>query len=135
MIRDEGPEYQYHDRMPLHGGRIIDHNSDKLVRPFESSTFSGHAAFSHGHYILNAGYSVTIDNIFSWEEPYQSYLSWKAGYKLYAMHEQVVWHMWERDFRPRFGEDATTFSKQKQKKLRGTSDTQTLYTDSLGQSK
>ena len=78
---------QYQDRMPFHGVRGIDRNAEKMIRPFESSCFSGHLAFSHGHYILNAGYDVNFDNVFSWEEPYQTYLSWKAGYKLYAMNE------------------------------------------------
>ena len=73
--------------MPFHGVRTIDRNSDAMVRPFESNSFSGHLVFSHGHYILNAGYDGNYDNIFSWEEPYQTYLSWKAGYKLYAMNK------------------------------------------------
>ena len=99
--------------MPVHGVRGLDRNADKMVRPFESSGFSAHCAFSHGHYIKNAGYSGEVDNIFSWEEPLQGYLSWKAGYTLYAMHEQVVFHLWDRSFRPRFGDDAGSFSKQK----------------------
>ena len=113
QIRDEPGG----DRMPVHGVRQLDRNSDKMVRPFESSAFSAHTAFSHGHYILNAGYSGEVDNTFSWEEPLQTYLSWKAGYTLYALHEQVVFHLWDRSFRPRFGDDAGSFSKQKQKQL------------------
>ena len=88
-----------------------------MVRPFESSCFSGHLVFSHGHYILNAGYDVNYDNVFSWEEPYQTYLTWKAGYKLYAMHESVIWHSYHRAYRPRFQEDGKHFSKSKKKSL------------------
>ena len=84
-IREDADD-QYADRMPFHGVRALDRNADRMVRPFESCCFSGHLAFSHGHYILNAGYAAAYDNVFSWEEPYQGYLSWKAGYKLYAMH-------------------------------------------------
>ena len=56
--------------MPIHGGRYIDSNRSKLVRPFETPVVAGGFIFSYGHYILNAGYSKTFDNIFNWEEPY-----------------------------------------------------------------
>ena len=67
-------------------------NDLRLVKPFESNAFSGHSTFSLGHYILNAGYSGAVDNIFAWEEPYQTYLTWKAGYTIYAFNELVVFH-------------------------------------------
>ena len=88
-----------------------------MVRPFESCCFSGHLAFSHGHYILNAGYAAAYDNIFSWEEPLQGYLSWKAGYKLYALNKQAVFHSWDRSFRPRFHDDAMKFKDGTKKQL------------------
>ena len=35
------------------------------LRPFEVSHFSGHFAFSYGHYILNAGYSSPLSYVFT----------------------------------------------------------------------
>ena len=99
--------------------RAIHKNEHQMVKPFESAALSAHACFSHGHFILNAGYSERFDNIFVWEEPYQTYLAWKAGYKLYAMNDLLMWHQWEKSGRPNFGKDAQTFSMKKQKKLAG----------------
>ena len=56
--------------MQTTGGRPIDFNSDKVVRPIEAATLAGGLIFSHGHFIVNAGYSASFDNIFNWEEPY-----------------------------------------------------------------
>ena len=97
-----------------------------LERPFETAVFTGGTVFSHGHFILNAGYSQTFDNIFNWEEPYQTYLAWKAGYKLYAMNQNVIYHLWNRDYRPSFGDDARSFSHKKQQKLGGSSTAEEL---------
>ena len=90
-----------------------------LERPFETAVFTGGTVFSHGHFILNAGYSQTFDNIFNWEEPYQTYLAWKAGYKFYAMNQVFIHHLWVNDYRPSFGDDAKSFSHKKQQKLGG----------------
>ena len=103
--------------MPVIGVRMIDRNSEKLVRPFESSQIAAGMIFSHGNWIKNAGYSKEYENVFNWEEFLQTYLAWKAGYKLYALNEKVVWHLWDRSFRPLFAKDATNFSKEKQKSL------------------
>ena len=35
---------------------FVNLNRDKLVKPFRSRAISGHYIFSHGHFILNAGY-------------------------------------------------------------------------------
>ena len=35
---------------------VLKYNNELLTRPFEVSQFSGHFVFSHGHFILNAGY-------------------------------------------------------------------------------
>ena len=72
--------------MPLHGFRNIEERENMINRPFESSVFSGGFNFSHGHLIKNAGYDKAFDFVFNWEEPYQGYLAWKAGYKFYAPH-------------------------------------------------
>ena len=58
------------NRLPVSIGRPVNYNELLLERPFETATFTGGTAFSHGHFILNAGYSQSFDNIFNFEEPY-----------------------------------------------------------------
>ena len=72
---------------------FIDKNEDWFVKPFESGCLAGGFVFSHGHFILNAGYSKEFDNIYQWEEPFLSYLAWKAGYTLYAPNQNIVYHL------------------------------------------
>ena len=87
------------------GGRTLDFNDVRLQRPFETASIAGGYSFSHGHLIENAPYSSEYVNIFNWEEPYQTYLAWKAGYSMYAPNERVIWHQWDRTYRPAFGKD------------------------------
>ena len=86
--------------MVVAGGQMIDQNQGLLEKPIESGHYSGNFCFSYGHLILNAGYSKEFDNIFNWEEPYQTYLAWKAGYTLYAPNQLILWHQWDRTYRP-----------------------------------
>ena len=90
--------------MSIAGGQNIDRNLYKLDKPIESGHYSGNFAFSYGHLILNAGYDKNFDNVFNWEEPYQTYLAWKAGYKLYNPHQILIYHMWDRSYRPKFSD-------------------------------
>ena len=76
-----------------------------LLRPFETASITGGFNFSHGHLIKNAGYDAEFNNVFIWEEPYQGYLAWKAGYTLYAPMRQDIWHLWDRSYRPIFGNE------------------------------
>ena len=82
------------DAQPACFGRPVTKNVDKLTKPFASPGYSGHFNFSHGKFLLDAGYDTQFSNIgiFKWEEPYQAYLAWKAGYTLYSPNEQIVWH-------------------------------------------
>ena len=50
--------------MPVNGGSIIDRNSNWFTKPFEAGSLSAQFIFSHGHYILNAGYSKHFNNVF-----------------------------------------------------------------------
>ena len=93
------------DRMPVCGGTSIERNTNWIKRPFESGWISGGFIFSHGHYIHNAGYSDDLNNVFQWEEPYQTYLAWKAGYKLYSPTKNYVFHLYDRSYRPAFASD------------------------------
>ena len=43
-------------KMFVYGSREIDRNELEIKRPFESGAFAGGFNFSHGHFILNAGY-------------------------------------------------------------------------------
>ena len=115
--------------MTVLGGRDIIKNKEKLVRPFESVHFSANFNFSHGHFLKNAGYQVPSGNgnIFTHEEPYQTYRAWKAGYTLYNPIESVVWHLWDRSYRHKFYEDSRKFSKEKMKRL--ASNDELLYGD------
>ena len=56
--------------MALCGCAEIEQNEDWLVKPFETGCLGGGFVFSHGHYILNAGYSKEFSNVFEWEEPF-----------------------------------------------------------------
>ena len=103
------------------GTRAIDRNDLMISRPFNTGIYSANMNFSHGHYILNAGYDKEYDNVFLWEEPYQIYKTWKAGYTMYIPNGQDIFHNWDRTYRPSFKTDARDFSKAKQKKLDGSS--------------
>ena len=70
---------------------------------------------------MNASYDKAFENVFVWEEPYQIYLTWKAGYTMYLPNVQVIWHNWDRSYRPTFYYDALKFSKAKLKKLNSSS--------------
>ena len=48
-----------------------------------------------------------------------AYKAWKAGYTLYAPNKNVIWHLWDRTYRPKFYDDARKFSEEKQKELAG----------------
>ena len=80
------------DGQPACKARSIEKNAEKLTRPFLNPAYSGHFNFSYGHFLLNAGYEGKFENVFSWEEPYQAYLAFKAGYTLYAPNEVIMWH-------------------------------------------
>ena len=62
------------------GTREYVRNSGVFTRPIETATLAAGFNFSHGHLITNAGYDKDFENVFYWEEQYQSYLAWKAGY-------------------------------------------------------
>ena len=49
-----------------------DRNEDKLTKPLEGHSFSGHFVFSYGHLLINAGYDCGVDRnfVFFGEEPY-----------------------------------------------------------------
>ena len=42
----------------------VQKNRDKLTRPFKTHAYSGHFNFSHGHFLLNAGYDDKYNNVF-----------------------------------------------------------------------
>ena len=66
--------------MYVAGTRIGILNFEVLKKPFETAILAAGFNFSHGHFITNAGFDKQFENVFYWEEPYQSYLAWKAGY-------------------------------------------------------
>ena len=83
----------------------MERNADKLTKPFESPLPSGHFCFSHGHLLTNAGHDESLENNFSWEEIWMSYMYWKKGYTLYAPNEVLIWHNYNRSYRPQFDTD------------------------------
>ena len=90
------------DGMPAWKGRPVERNEDKLIRPFESPLASGHYCFSHGHLLENAGHDGSFENNFSWEEIWMAYIYWKKGYTVYAPNETIIWHNYNRSYRPQF---------------------------------
>ena len=93
------------DKCPCQGGCAILRNKEWFTKPFETGGFSGNFVFSYGHFLVNAGYDKQFSNVFQWEEPYQTYLAWKAGYQMYAPHENWVYHLWDRSYRPAYASD------------------------------
>ena len=73
--------------------------------------------FSHGHLITNAGFDKEFENVFHWEEGYQAYLAWKAGYKFFIPNIEVCWHLWEKSYRPMFYQDMVNFNAASKKNL------------------
>ena len=88
------------DGMPAWSGRNLEKNSNKMIRPYETVLASGHFTFSHGHLIRVAGHDGSFENLFSWEEIWMSYMYWKKGYTLYAPNHNVVYHYFDRTYRP-----------------------------------
>ena len=87
------------------GQSYIRRNWDKLKRPFENHGFSAGFVFSYGHLLLNAGYDSNYNYVYHWEEQYQRYLAWKAGYTVYTPRNFFLWHLWDRRYRPEFEDD------------------------------
>ena len=96
------------DGMPAWEGRNLEKHEDKLIRPYETMLASGHFAFSHGHLLKVAGHDGSFENLFAWEELWMAYMYWKKGYTLYSPHQTVIWHTYERDYRPVQYTDAQT---------------------------
>ena len=71
---------------------FIRRNRDKIRKPFEFHGYSAHFVFSYGHLLMNAGYDRDVNYLFFWEEPYQRYLTWKAGYTIYCPSKFLLWH-------------------------------------------
>ena len=92
------------DGMPVFEGRGIEKNANKLIRPFESPIASHHFIFSHGHLLENAGHVDEEEN-YTWEDFAISYMYWKKGYTIYAPNEMLIWHNYNRDYRPGFDTD------------------------------
>ena len=88
------------DGMPAWKGRSIEKNAHKLIKPWETPLASGHYCFSHGHLLENAGHDGSFENNFSWEEIWMAYAYWKAGYTLYAPNEVLIYHNYDRNYRP-----------------------------------
>ena len=96
-------------------------NNEAITKPIETMMYAAGFAFSHGHFITNAGYDegYANANVFYWEEQYQAYLAWKAGYQLFIPAQQVIYHLWDRSYRPQFGGDVKRLGLDKKKKLDG----------------
>ena len=105
--------------MYVPASRNVVKNENEITKPVETAILAAGFNFSHGHLITNAGYDKEFENVFYWEEQYQGYLAWKAGYSLYTPTVQVNYHLWDRSYRPRFGTDAVEFDQAKQEKLDG----------------
>ena len=66
--------------MYVPGSRPVEMNNEEITKPLETGILAAGFNFSHGHLITNAGYDKDFENVFYWEEQYQAYLAWKAGY-------------------------------------------------------
>ena len=54
-----------------------------------------------------AGHDETVANQ-AWEELWMAYTYWKKGYTLYSPVESVIYHLYEKDYRPQYLTDLET---------------------------
>ena len=101
------------DGMPAWRGRSLEKNQDKMIRPFETMLASGHNTFSYGHLLKVAGHDGSYTNLFSWEEIWMAYIYWKKGYTLYAPNDVLIFHNYDRTYRPNFGPDQEAMAADK----------------------
>ena len=88
------------DGIPAWTGRTIEKNHQKITRPLETSIASGHFTFSYGHLLKAAGHDSAFEDYYMQEELWMTYAYWKAGYKLYSPSEVILYHLYDRNYRP-----------------------------------
>lgn len=99
-------EFAQSDGLPRFKSRpIAAKHSSKLTKPFECLFYAAGFNFSYGKAIPECGYTDEVDNLFFGEELLQMQKLWKQGYKLYSPNSTLIYHLWERQYRPTFTKD------------------------------
>ena len=110
---NEGPpvamcfkDFALTDGLPRFKSRpILAKQCARLVKPFECLFYAAGFNFSYGKLILECGYSDEVDNLFFGEELLQMQKLYKAGYRMYSPNMNLIYHLWERQYRPTFTSD------------------------------
>ena len=106
---NEGPcvamcfnEFSKLDGLPRFKSRNV---SKKFERPFECLFYAAGFNFSYGRVIEECGYTDEVDNLFFGEELFQMQKLFTKGYSMYTPPENLIYHLWERNYRPTFAQD------------------------------
>ena len=100
-------DFNEFDGLPRFKSRsIADKHAGKFKRPFECLFYAAGFNFSAGRVIAECGYCDEVDNLFFGEELFMMQKLWRNGYKLYSPSTNLIYHLWDRQYRPTFAADA-----------------------------
>eukprot|EP00753_Platysulcus_tardus_P017269 PLAT6345.1.p1 GENE.PLAT6345.1~~PLAT6345.1.p1 ORF type:complete len:378 (+),score=136.13 PLAT6345.1:132-1136(+) len=72
--------------------------------PFPSLFWASGYSFSRGSIVTDVPYDARLRHIFFGEELSMALRMWTHGYDLFCPGRTVVYHLWQRDYRPTFRE-------------------------------
>lgn len=99
-------DFNEKDGLPRFKSRpIAAKHASKLLKPFECLFFAAGFNFSYGTLLQDCGYTDEVDNLFFGEELLQMQKMHARGYKMYSPNENLIFHLWERQYRPTFAQD------------------------------
>ena len=90
-------------------------NTDKLIRPYETQSIGAGYMFAFGNMVNDCPYEAEFENVFNWEEVHLHLRCRSKGYNLYAPHKNLVFHNWDRTYRPLFFGDNMRGNTEKAK--------------------
>jgi len=86
----------------------------KLTRPFRSLFWAAGFSFSKGSLLEECAYTMEVDDVFFGEELFQMMKFHDKGWTLFSPAENLIYHLWERDYRPTFAAESKTKNKARQ---------------------
>eukprot|EP01132_Coremiostelium_polycephalum_P002041 gene2041-2512_t len=99
------------DGMLRFSGRIV---AKPQLKPLNSLFWISGFSFSSSTVIQEVPYDIHLDYLFFGEEISMSARLWTNGYDFFSPTKAVVFHLWQRDYRPTFREN-TQSSKDEEK--------------------
>jgi len=101
------------DGLPRFKSRPLTNLKGKLDRPFQSLFWAAGFSFSAGNLLYECGYTNEVDDVFFGEELFQMMKFYDMGWQLFSPQENLIYHLWERDYRPTFAQESKTQNKQR----------------------